>query len=126
MVSAGRALTAVHGRAARVRRRGPVHAGCVAFFMALVGLSLLAGVAGGLWRLGIALPDVSHSGWIGRVAPIHAAMMICGFLGTVIGIERAVAIKHQAAWLAPLASGTAALCLLLGHQAAGAWLGAGA
>ncbi|MEP6721215.1 MAG: hypothetical protein ABJA77_07215 [Variovorax sp.] len=95
-------------------------------FGALVGVSLVGGVAGGLWRLGVALPDPLSFAWTGQVLMVHAALMICGFLGTVIGIERAVAIKHRAALLAPLASGAGALCLVLGQQAAGAWLGVAA
>ncbi|MDM0056755.1 hypothetical protein [Variovorax fucosicus] len=93
---------------------------------ALVGVSLVGGVAGGLWRLGVALPDPLSFAWTGQVLMVHAALMICGFLGTVIGIERAVAVKHRAALLAPLASGAGALCLVLGQQAAGAWLGVAA
>jgi hypothetical protein len=48
--------------------------------------------------------------------------MIGGFLGTVIGIERAVAVKHRFALIAPLTSSAAAVCLLLGQTSAGAWL----
>ena len=32
----------------------------------------------------------------GRAALLHAFLMICGFMGTVIGIERAVAVKQRA------------------------------
>ncbi|NDZ18498.1 hypothetical protein C7T35_07960 [Variovorax sp. WS11] len=91
-------------------------------FAALVGLSLASGVAGGLWRLGVAVPDPASFPRTGQVLLAHAALRICGFLGTVIGIERAVAVRHRAAFLAPLASGTGALCLMLGEQALGAWL----
>ena len=91
-------------------------------FAALVALSLAGGVAGGLWRLGVAVPDPSSFTRTGQVLLAHAALMICGFLGTVIGIERAVAVKHRMAFLAPLASGLGALCLVLGQQALGAWL----
>jgi hypothetical protein len=95
-------------------------------FAALVALSLAGGVAGGLWRLGVAVPDPLTFDHAGQVMLVHASLMICGFLGTVIGIERAVAVKHRAAFLAPLASGSGALCLLLGQQALGAWLGVAA
>ncbi|MEJ8815285.1 hypothetical protein WKW77_29770 [Variovorax ureilyticus] len=95
-------------------------------FGALVAGSLVSGVAGGLWRLGVALPDPLSFPWTGQVLLVHAALMICGFLGTVIGLERAVAVKHPAAFFAPLASGFGALCLILGRQAVGAWLGAAA
>ena len=95
-------------------------------FGALVALSLVGGVAGGLWRLGVALPDPLSFTRTGQVLLVHAALMICGFLGTVIGIERAVAAGHRAAFLAPLASGSGALCLALEQQALGAWLGVAA
>lgn len=92
----------------------------------LVALCLLAGVAGGLWRLGVAVPNPLLFAGIGRVLQVHAALMICGFLGTVIGIERAVAVKHRAAFVAPAASVAGALCLAAGPHAAGAWLGVAA
>lgn len=95
-------------------------------FGALAGLSLAGGVASGLWRLGVAVPDPHTFTHTGQVLLAHAALMICGFLGTVIGIERAVAVKHRAAFLAPLASGSGALCLALGQQVPGAWLGVAA
>lgn len=93
---------------------------------AVVVLSLLAGIAGGLLRAGVALPAVADAAWLGHAALSHAALMICGFLGTVIGIERAVAVKLRAAFFAPLASGLGGLCLLLGQAQAGAWLGVAA
>lgn len=92
----------------------------------LVAASLLAGIAGGLWRLGVALPFSTRQAWLGHAALAHAALMICGFMGTLIGVERAVAVKLRAAWLAPLASALGGLCLLLGWHSPGAWLLVGA
>ena len=97
-----------------------------ALFGALAGASLVGGIAGGLWRLGVAVPDPLSFAAAGQLLLAHGALMICGFLGTVIGIERAVAVKHRWAFAAPLASGTGALCLAFGQQAAGAWLGVAA
>jgi len=88
-----------------------------------VALCLLVGVAGGLLRAGVALPGAADALWPGRAALAHAALMASGFLGTVIGIERAVALKRGAAFLAPLASSLGGACLLLGQPAAGAALG---
>ncbi|AMO25486.1 hypothetical protein UC35_15650 [Ramlibacter tataouinensis] len=82
--------------------------------VACVALSLLAGIAGGLLRVGIVLPGGADAAWLPRAALAHAALMTCGFLGTVIGIERATAAKHRLAWIAPLASGLAGVCLLAG------------
>ncbi|MDE2605314.1 MAG: hypothetical protein KGL68_05245 [Burkholderiales bacterium] len=93
-----------------------------ALLLAGVAASLLAGILGGLFRLGIALPALAQAPWLGRAALDHAALMIGGFLGTVIGIERAVAAKQRPAWSAPLASAAAGLCLLAGAPAAAAVL----
>lgn len=87
--------------------------------LALVATALLAGLAGGLLRAGLPLADAA---WLGRAGLGHAALMINGFLGTVIGIERAVALKRPAAYLAPLASGLSGLCLLFGETQAAAAL----
>lgn len=89
-------------------------------------MSLLAGIAGGLLRAGVALPLLPDSAWPGQAVLTHAALMICGFLGTVIGIERAVAVKFRSAFLAPLASGAGGALLLLGQPGPGAWLGVAA
>ncbi|MDB5938298.1 MAG: hypothetical protein JWP77_662, partial [Polaromonas sp.] len=77
--------------------------------LAVVALSLLSGIAGGLLRAGVAVPGTGDTLWPGRVALAHAALMMGGFLGTVIGIERAVAVKLRAAFAAPVASGLGGL-----------------
>jgi hypothetical protein len=91
-------------------------------FVIIVASSLIGGIAGGLLRVGVWLPATAGAAWLGHAAVSHAALMICGFLGTVIGIERAVAVKLRAAYLVPLSSGFGGLCLLLGRAEAGAWL----
>jgi hypothetical protein len=80
--------------------------------LACVAASLLSGIAGGLLRVGIALPVAADAPWLTRAALSHAALMMCGFLGTVISIERAVAFKHPGAWITPVASGLAGLGVL--------------
>lgn len=92
------------------------------FFIALVAVSLLAGVAGGLLRVGVTVPQAAGAAWLAPAVLAHAALMICAFLGTVIGIERAVAVKHLCAFAAPAASGLAGLCLLRGQGDAAALL----
>jgi len=91
-------------------------------FLVLVAITLLAGIAGGLLRVGVVVPGTATASWLPQAGLSHAALMICGFLGAVIGLERAVAVKLPAAFLAPLASALGGLCLLLGELAAGAWL----
>ena len=90
--------------------------------LALVAVCLVAGVAGGLLRVGAYLPGTLDTAWLGRAALGHAALMICGFMGTVISIERAVAVKLRTAFVTPFAAGLGGVCLLLGRQNAGAWL----
>ncbi|MCU7376133.1 hypothetical protein PEC18_36445 [Paucibacter sp. O1-1] len=89
--------------------------------LALVALSLLGGVAGGLLRAGLPLSDAL---WLSHAGLEHAALMSGGFLGTVIAIERAVALRHRAAFIGPFMSGLAGLCWLLGYGAAAAGLAA--
>lgn len=112
------------GRAqASARRAGrrPTLRAAISVPLALlaVGAVLLAGIAGGLARAGVAWPAAiaGAGGWFGPAVAQHAALMICGFLGTVIGIERAVALRHCLAFLAPAASAGAALGLLAGVPA---------
>ena len=83
--------------------------------LAMVALSLLTGITGGLLRVGVTLTATADSAWLAHAAGAHAALMICGFLGTVIGVERAVAVKLRAAFLAPLASGAGAGIRRLGY-----------
>jgi len=88
----------------------------------LVALSLAGGVAGGLLRACTApVPDTTGA-WLVSAAVYHAALMIGGFLGTVIAFERAVALERRVAFVAPLASSLGGALILLSHPAAGAWL----
>ncbi len=75
--------------------------------------SLAFGVAGGLVRLGASIPAPA-----GAIA-LHGALMVSGFLGTVIGLERAVALGRLWAYAAPLASGLGGACLVLGFATQG-------
>jgi hypothetical protein len=91
-------------------------------FMLTVALSLVAGVAGGLLRAGVAWPEAASGAWLGPAAGEHAFLMICTFMGTVIGIERAVAVKHWMAFAGPAASALAGVLALNGATSAAAWL----
>lgn len=65
------------------------------------GLSLLAALAGGLVRLG-SLP-ASVSGVFGpQPVALHGALMVPGFFGAIIALERAVAL-HRGYWVPALA-----------------------
>jgi hypothetical protein len=84
-------------------------------FIPPVLLGLVAGVCGGLLRAGVALPSPFVGAWLAPAAQFHAFLMISAFMGTVIGIERAVAAKRRWAFLAPLASGAAGIAVLMGQ-----------
>jgi hypothetical protein len=71
-------------------------------------LALLAGLWGGLVRLGWSLPALRPA-----LAGAHGPLMIAGFLGTLIGLERAVALGGWA-YAAPLLTALAAAALLVG------------
>lgn len=80
--------------------------------MPLVGLalaSLAAGTLGGLVRLGWSLPE-------GRadLALLHGPLLVFGFLGTVIGLERAVALGRVWGFAAPAGTVLGAALLLAG------------
>jgi len=80
----------------------------------VLGFAALAfGVAGGLARLSAGMPAPA-----GAIA-LHGGLMVSGFLGTVIGLERAVALGRLWAYGAPLASGAGGICLILGYAAPG-------
>lgn len=69
-------------------------------FLFLAMLGLLAALWAGLMRLGWQLPALTPS-----LAMLHGPLMISGFLGTLIMLERAVAIKQKWMYLPPLLSG---------------------
>ena len=110
-------------RSARVARRPGAHPHPLArLLLAAVVLTLIAGIAGGLLRAGVVVPGIGTPAWVGPAATWHGALMVGGFLGTMIGIERAVALKHPLAWSAPAVSASAALALVLGARQLGASL----
>lgn len=77
-------------------------------FLALGLAFFAAALYGGLWRLGWPLPHAE------RLGEIHGPLMICGFFGTLIGLERAVALGKSWTFAAPLLSCGAALALVAG------------
>lgn len=74
--------------------------------------ALLVGVGGGLWRLGWAFPLPASLAAQG--AAFHGPLMVSAFFGTVIALERAVALATGWAYLGPALAGAAGLTLLLG------------
>ena len=84
--------------------------------------ALIAGLWVGLARLGLVLP-----GGMPALAEFHGALMISGFLGTVISLERAVAIGRWWGYAAPTLSAIGAAALIVGAPvfAGGAFMLAG-
>lgn len=72
-------------------------------------LSLATGVGAGLLRMGWAAPFPPA-----ELAALHGPLMLSGFLGTVIGLERAVALGRRWAYAGPLLTGLGGLGTLLG------------
>lgn len=79
--------------------------------LVLGAICLVIGVGAGLARLGWGVP-----GWAAQAAGLHAVLMIVGFFGTVIALERAVALGKFWGYVAPPALALAALA-----AARGAW-----
>ena len=74
--------------------------------LAIGAASLAAGFWTGLGRIGIALPNLA------QLDALHGALMISGFFGTLISLERAVALNRPFAYAAPALSAAGALALL--------------
>jgi hypothetical protein len=87
----------------RLLRRAPLLAAAL--------VALLAGLWAGLLRLGIDLPPLRP-----QLAGLHGPLLVLGFLGTQIGLERAVALRRPIPWpyLAPTFAAAGALWLLVG------------
>ncbi len=75
--------------------------------VALGGASLLAGLDAALVRLELWAP-VSET----RLGDVHGQVMVLGFLGTLISLERAQALGRAWAFLAPALLGAGALVLV--------------
>jgi len=79
-------------------------------------LGLLVGTGAGLARLGWSMPETAAS-----AAALHGPLMICGFFGVVIALERAVAIGRYWAYLGPLLAGLGSAAAVFGAMALAPW-----
>lgn len=84
--------------------------------LALGFIALFAGLGAGLARLGWPLPQA-----VAGAAAIHGPLMVCGFFGVVISLERAVALGRVWAYAAPLLAGTGTALALHGLPQAAPW-----
>lgn len=78
------------------------------------GVALLAGVDAGLLLLGLPAPVTTEA-----LPQVHGMILTLGFVGTVIALERAVALRRRAAYLAPIAFGLGGIGLLTPFRGAG-------
>jgi hypothetical protein len=82
-----------------------------------IGFAALAlGTGAGLARLGWAMPER-----VAGAAAWHGPLMVCGFLGTVISLERAVAVGRRWAYAGPLAAAAGTAALVHGAAALAPW-----
>jgi len=71
------------------------------------GLCMLAGLDAALLLLGLPAPIRTD-----RLAEMHGILMVLGFLGTVISLERSVALRRRWGYLSPAALAVGALLTL--------------
>jgi len=85
-------------------------------FFAAIGL--LTGLLAGLVRLGFLSNAIAPP-----VTPLaHGPLMINGFLGTLIGLERAAALDKRWAYLAPILMAASTVLMLTDIQTAAGWM----
>jgi hypothetical protein len=79
----------------------------------LLGMAaLVIGSLAGLARLGVEVPALAQA-----QAGGHGALMVAAFFGTVISLERAVALRRLWPYVGPLSAGLGGLALLAGTPA---------
>ena len=83
--------------------------------LVLAFASLFAGMAAGLARLGWSFPTP-----VAELGVLHGPLMASGFFGTVIGLERAVALSRRWSYFGPLLTGLGAAAGILGAPFAAA------
>lgn len=100
-------------RATETRAVHPDGRGRVALLL-LGGLSLVAGLDAALLLVGVWSPVRAD-----HLPTVHGMVMVLGFLGTVISLERAQALRRTWAYLAPALLGSGGLMLAIGAVALG-------
>ncbi|RMH01110.1 MAG: hypothetical protein D6706_02430 [Chloroflexi bacterium] len=96
-----------------VRRRLPL--------LAAAFLALFLGIWAGWQRMGWGLPVIRPF-----LPALHGPLMVSGFLGTLIALERAVALRNRWSYLAPISGGLGTGLLLIGLIPSGQWFLLGA
>ncbi len=78
-------------------------------FIVPAAVCMLAGLDAALLLLGVPAPYSSSS-----LADSHGVLMTLGFVGTLISLERAIAVKNRWGYLSPLLLGAGGVALLVG------------
>jgi hypothetical protein len=107
--------------AQRRARRAAVRARAGRVPLLIIGIATLVAAAwGGLLRMGVVLPvPEDAANWI----TFHGPLMVCGFLGTVIALERAVGLQKLWTYAAPLLAATGSAWIITGGMGSpGPWL----
>jgi hypothetical protein len=73
----------------------------------LAGLSMLAGLDAALLLVGVPAPVSAQ-----RLPDVHGMLMVLGFVGTLVCLERAVALGRAAGYAGPALLGAGSLLLL--------------
>jgi hypothetical protein len=78
-----------------------------AVFLVPAGVTMLAGLDAALMLLGVPAPVSAE-----RLPDVHGMLLVFGFVGTLISLERSVALRRAAGFLAPGLLGLGGLLLL--------------
>jgi hypothetical protein len=95
----------LHTAVAAVRRRRVAPLRLVLLACGLI--AFLVGLWTGMARLGIGLMGAAP-----QFVEFHGVLMICGFFGTLISVERALALNRPLAYIIPIFATTGTLALL--------------
>lgn len=79
-------------------------------FVILAMLSLITGLLAGLHRIGWTLP-------LSGISPNHGAIMVGGFLGTLITLEKIIPLKKNILYVFPIISGSSVVLFFIGEPA---------
>ncbi len=106
------ATTKMISEAQKRARRAAIRARAGRIPLLIIGIATLATAAwGGLLRMGVVLPvSGSAANWI----TFHGPLMVCGFLGTVIALERAVGLQKLWTYAAPLLAAAGSAWMVTG------------
>lgn len=107
---AGSSATAATAPPPLSRRRPPTKPRPIALRMSLLafgGFALITGLDAALLRLEVGAPLTS-----GRIASVHGMLMVLGFVGTLIALERAVALGRRWGFGSPALMGLGGVALV--------------